>query len=534
MLCDLTSVFPRLHCSEQRPASSKTNVTPARVALLVAVFASQMAWSAPTPSLHAKIEAALEQKLPAPDRFIQHWQGTSADVSRLLVADFDQTGFDKANYGAAIGVVWRFDLSQHPAKIYSADVNGFYTDVRLEERGRANVRGANAARRAAQRLGMSYWLTGSISEEPGKRALIAVTGGRLADDLRATETWSGTRDEIFKGLRISCNKVLRTLAFPEIDVACGVGKNSSVADLDDLALWHEKTLRLKGDAWSDEARAIYVSRPTFGPAQLIKSRAWTTGFYRDEDNASYDRFVTEHAGNVTLQRWGHHRLAETLETSLGARHLKTLAAMVVAAPGNPQPYIDLASALAGTRYLYMPSQGKPGEMWYVAPSSRDPPRDPHPPYVAAVVVAAEAARRWPDNYRVQWALASALNTIASNLRGTRLWKDLPPDTQRRFMALRKLSNEALDRAISQQPFVADLWKIRLDHVGGDAEAMMEVFRRAVALAPNDAMIYTTAMNYANPQWGGTRKMREEIYQTARARNPDAAWVDDMRKNWAQN
>jgi len=517
-----------LLCSGRRPPVLHTRVAVARAAILVAVLASQIAGSATTPSLHSQIETALEQKLPAPDRFIEHWRGGAADVPRLLVADFEQTGFDNANYGAAIGGVWRFDLGQSLAKIYSADTSGYYIDVRLEQRSRASERGVDAARRVAQRLGISYWLTGSVAEDPDKRVRISVTGGRLADDLRASETWSGRRDEIFDGLRIACKKALRTLAFPEIDVACGVGKGASAADLHEAALWLERTRRLGGDAWSNEARAFYASRPKFGPAQLIQSRTWTTGFYREKDNLAYDGFVAEHAGNITLQRWGQHRLAETLETSLGARHLSALAGLVASAPGNPQPYIDFASALAGTRYLYMPSQGKPGEMWHIAPSSRDP----HPPYVAAVVVAAEAARRWPENYRVQWVLAAALDQIASNIRGTSFWKDLPADTRRRHVALRSLAGEALDRAMAQQPYVVDLWKIRLDHAGGKPEALMEVFRRAVVLAPNDAMLYTKAMNYANPQWGGTPAMREEIYETARARNPGADWVDDMRKNWA--
>jgi hypothetical protein len=386
----------------------------------------------------------------------------------------------------------------------------------------------DTARRAAQGLGISYWLTGSVVEESGTRARISITVGRRANDQRATETWSGPRDEIFAGLRSACKKALRTLSFPEIDVACGIGKDASGADLDELAQWYERTRRLGGDAWRDEARAFYASRPKFGPAQLIQSRTWSPGFSREKDNIEYGRFVDEHAGNLTLQRWGHHKLAETLETSLGARHLNALAAMVASAPGNPQSYIAFASALVATRYLYMPSKGKPGEMWYIAQTSRDP----HPPYVAAVVVAAEAARRWPDNYRVQWVLTAALDQLASNIRGTSFWIDVPTDTRRRYVALRSLSEEALDRAMAQQPYVADLWKLRLDHSGGNSEALMEVFRRAVELAPNDAMLYTKAMNYAGTPWGGTREMREEIVATARTRNPGAAWVDDMQKNWA--
>ena len=520
--------MPTRLCSGKRPAGMQTRVAAKRVAFLVAIFASQVAGSATTHSLHAQIETALEQKLPTPDRFIERWQGAAADVPKLLLADFEQTGFDNANYGAAIGGVWRFDLGQSLAKIYSADTSGYYIDVRLEQRSRASERGVDAARRVAQRLGISYWLTGSVAEDSDKRVRLSVTVGRLADDLRATETWSGRRDEIFDSLRFACKKALRTLAFPEVDVACSVGKDASSADLHESALWLERTRRLGGDAWSDEARAFYASRPKFGPAQLIQSRTWTTGFYREKDNLAYDSFVAEHAGNITLQRWGQHKLAETLETSLGARHLNALAALVASAPGNPQPYIEFASALAGTRYLYMPRQGKPGEMWYVAPSSSDP----HPPYVAAVVVAAEAAQRWPDNYRVQWTLAASLDQIASNIRGTSFWRDLPAETQRHYMALRSLADEALDRAMAQQPYVVDLWKLRLGHVAGQPEALMDVFRRAVALAPNDAMLYATASNFANPQWGGTPAMREEIYETARARNPGATWVDDMRKNWA--
>lgn len=194
------------------------------------------------------------------------------------------------------------------------------------------------------------------------------------------------------------------------------------------------------------------------------------------------------------------------------------------------PKHEVASRLVGLRDLAAKNPNDPMIMINVAVALGD-----NGSSLEALTVLLEAASRWPDHYRVWWSLGWSLNAHAWQLRGDRMWREVPEQVKGRFKLLAYLSDQAVDKALSLHARNADLWIMKLSSLGsngGYSEELMEVFDLAVDVAPSNETIYGNALNFAENKWGGNADARRKIIRLAEENNPQAAWPKIMRSQHA--
>ena len=151
--------------------------------------------------------------------------------------------------------------------------------------------------------------------------------------------------------------------------------------------------------------------------------------------------------------------------------------------------------------------------------------------VEAITVLLEAVERWPQNYRAWWSLGWAVNKHAWQVRGNSFWRDVPERAKTRFKSLAILSDKILDQALKLNDRSPGLWNMKINTLGsidGFSNEILEVFDKAVLIAPQNRSVYSSALNYSGQNWGGSVKARRHIIETAEKNNPDAVWPEVMR------
>jgi tetratricopeptide (TPR) repeat protein len=152
-------------------------------------------------------------------------------------------------------------------------------------------------------------------------------------------------------------------------------------------------------------------------------------------------------------------------------------------------------------------------------------------YLEAIALCEEAVKRWPDRYRVWWAAAYILDSYASDVRGIKFWSEVPPKGKRMWRPLRDLAYRAVNRAIELHPYVSNLWVEKINAIAAYSEEMMTCFYKAIEYGPNNKRAYRAGLNYTLPQWGGSVKAQQEVWNLAVKNNPNAPWLEELRREY---
>jgi tetratricopeptide (TPR) repeat protein len=153
-------------------------------------------------------------------------------------------------------------------------------------------------------------------------------------------------------------------------------------------------------------------------------------------------------------------------------------------------------------------------------------------YLEAIAVCEEALDRWPNNYRVWWSMAYTLNGYAGDVRGMKLWKDVPQKGKRLWRPLKDLAYRAVNRALESNTAVPELWVQKMYAIADYSPETMQAFHKAIELDPHNKRAYAAALNFTLPQWGGSYEAQQEVWELALKNNPDRpSWLDEIRKEY---
>ena len=153
----------------------------------------------------------------------------------------------------------------------------------------------------------------------------------------------------------------------------------------------------------------------------------------------------------------------------------------------------------------------------------------------AIALLAEGVEVWPEQYRLWWSLGWALNSHAWQVRGDTYWKDVPEKAKESYRILSELSDWAVDEALKLNPLNVKLWNMKLNALGsrdGFSDELIEMFDQAVVIDPSYRRLYDSAMNFSLSRWGGNAMARKHIIELAEKNNPEAPWVDRMKRTHA--
>lgn len=150
---------------------------------------------------------------------------------------------------------------------------------------------------------------------------------------------------------------------------------------------------------------------------------------------------------------------------------------------------------------------------------------------AAITAALAALRMAPENARAWQVAAEALDFYASRMRGDRRWSQMGADGER-YNALLELARDGADRGLRVAPEWGSLWRLRMTVAARLNEDWWPDFLRGVEATPHNHRLYSSAMHYAQRQWGGTPARRAEVFKIARRNNPKADWPMELYRGYA--
>jgi hypothetical protein len=213
-------------------------------------------------------------------------------------------------------------------------------------------------------------------------------------------------------------------------------------------------------------------------------------------------------------------------TDAGLANVEMASQLAARFPTQPAALI----ALSLTHYAANPGmrsgprRGGPPDLT-ASPSSHDPAA------AAAMAAALAALRMAPENVRAWQVVAESLDFYAGRMRGDKRWSEMGADGPR-YNTLLELSREAANSGLRVAPRRGSLWRLRMTIAARLNEDWWPDFLRGVEATPHNPRLYSSAMHYAQRQWGGTAERRAEIFRISRRNNPDADWPKELYRGYA--
>jgi hypothetical protein len=494
-----------------------------RLIAVLLVFAAAGAWggSAVTQIQLEAIERSIERPLPSLDVALGFTSVVDKRSRYLVVGAFVETGAGALSIGTKALAFYLSALLQgrcgvlsiEPPYLLSVDSRGEYQEV-----------------------------------DPGATVVNERLLSRLRPDLLLHGQIAQNRETVTVNLQIFNRRTGDTVQLPPV--------KGDAATLDhSLAVAVQSVL----DAFCADAKVV---TPPSGSLAVL-SRIWASPSADGEPNvtALRDEFNKGGGGYPLALRylkelWGNakgdtiltaataslQRFPEVLSINIFANYLlitvaprfadlaafERLRAACASMKNDFSCQLALLDAYRIEQLMYHSPQGDFGTVQVISGAI-----DHHEGTARAIALGVDLVERYPNNFRSRFHLAMSLSKYASLVRGTAYWRNLSQDQQRRYSAIQEQATAALKIAGKIHP--QDPWiHEELMHMETASQVnMMDSFRRASALAPYRARIYQMAYNYAGSQWGGTKAMKREIYETSKRNNPNAEWPENLRKVWAK-
>ncbi len=252
------------------------------------------------------------------------------------------------------------------------------------------------------------------------------------------------------------------------------------------------------------------------------------GSSKNEIVAAAKTALEAYPTSVAVQIFANYLSIMEAPRSADVAALDRLRKVCAAIPNDYSCKLALLDAYRIEQVMYHAPQGDSGTIQVVSGAI-----DHHEGTARAMSLGIDLVEHHPDNFRAWFHLSMALSKYASLVRGTKYWRDLTEDQRRRYGAIQQQAVAALRKARALHPQLPWIHEEMMGLASASNEGFMDSFRRAVALAPQRRSAYQTAYNYARPQWGGSKAMLSEIYETSKRNNPNADWTENLRKIWAK-
>ena len=465
-------------------------------------------------SLPEQIRSELEDSLYPFARVVPDYKRPATNAPRFAVADFRVSSDELSGISRAISEILRYRIQYVPdVRLYMPAPHLIYIDAQTEP---VTTHPLLTSRIAFQHLhkalGIESVLTGSLAFNGKEYALSTELIDLLNDNNHLQRDWHFTTAELPAALIDISKWVYHSLGVdltPEENAYLEDKKSLRPQAIADFLQHYTEFQDLKGPLKMELSNQLQKQHPEFVLFAIyaLQNRVYATNLDEAYTNLEhYKNLRSQHPGNAGVELASYSAMEiDALPKHIVASRISSMKDMAKKNPHDPSIMITLADALV-----------KNG-------SSLD-----------GITTMLEAVERWPNQYRAWWSLAWALNQHAWQLRGHSMWRDVPEHAKGKFKSLMYLSNLASDTALALNPSNGQLWNLKLSALGsvnGFSENLIEVFDKAVSLAPDDASIYETALNFSSKKWGGTTKARKHIIELAIKNNPEEAWPAAMRNHF---
>ncbi len=479
--------------------------------LLILLLLTQAATSRAGSNLVEDVRADFGAELYQMTSVAPGYRRPARNAPRFAVGDFRVDDESLKDWSQAIAEILTYRIQYAPgARLYMPAPYYRHIDAGINsETDKPLLTQSADFSRLRQSLGIDYVLTGEFSrgENDVLRVELVATGN---GEVRAKKGWRFASERLPEVLILVSKWVYESLGVKLSPEEIAYLEDRNTLDYEAIEAFADNygaIIRLEGRMKANKVGQLLEAHPDLPllAVYAMHTRATPRDLdeaYRDlEANKTIRERFSPNAG-VALESYRAIH-PETLPKHDVSRNLDSLAKLVVANRQDPTFMINFADALIANGDAFK-----------------------------GLSVLLEAVDRWPRQYRAWWSLGWALNQLAWQIRGDSYWRDVPEQAKTEFTRLSEFADRAIDRALALNPRHPNLWGMKINTLGsrdGYTDELLETFDLAVAEAPHHRMIYANALHYSTANWGGHAAARLHILDTAEKNNPDAPWLEEMRK-----
>lgn len=506
--------------TRQQPVSVLKLKIAAALVLLLCGNAAQ-AYS----QLAEKVRHQLGNEYYPIERVLPDYQKPRTDAPRFAVAEFRAGSEDLKLWSQAIGEILTYRIQYVPgSRLYMPAPYNRHVDAGIDfdvNEDRPLLTGAAEFGNLHRALGIDTVLTGEVRSEGENLVLAVELVDAKSGEQKARRAWKFAETRLPDLLIKTTKWVYQTLGVELTQNELAYVEDRTSLEYDAVRAFvdnYRAIYRLDTPLRSEKIRKLHEDYPNLPlmSAYALHARPPARNLdeaYRKLEHSEEIRF--RYAGNAGVELESYRVIEiEGLPRHEVSKRLHQMRKLVARNPQDPTIMIVFSDALV-----------KNGET------------------LEGISVGLEAIERWPGNYRAWWSLGWSLNRHAWQVRGDSIWRDVPDRAKGQFTLFSEYSDQAVDQALSMNPYAPMLWSMKINSMGskdGYSSELMKTFDKAIEVGPRNRWAYENALNYATGKWGGNASARKHIIEVAEQNNPGAAWVEAMKKrhvvdldNWQQ-
>lgn len=428
--------------------------------------------------------------------------------TKLIIGNFTGDTENDRKFGYALGEVLRYDISLVAgSQLYMPGYHLYHKDsyVALNDLNNS-IDNLQSIKRIANLWSIYTAVVGNIKISKNNFQWEVKIIDLKSDVTQNTHQWSGK----LQNLTATINDVRQYILFHFL------GKKESLHALDQVSgvnnyadlkaygefiiqkkdIHSDLVLNLALNAWNDGLRLPYVGMTLL---RNLKPVDKDPHYYKNKMDE-----VANHFHHPNIQGLNASRQGDNGRFGFQEHNIKKLQSLVKSNPNNPGLMLSLADLLAESNHK-----------------------------LSAISVSKEILKKWPDLYRGWLSMGYSLKKYAWQLRGFSYWRYVPEKEKQQFQALMLLYGKASDNCYSITSGHSSGCIInKMSSLASYSQQLMVLFEEAVAIAPHQRGVYSVPLHYSAPKWGGGLDVQRYILEQAKKNNPDAKWIEEIRKKSA--
>ena len=450
--------------------------------------------------------STVDSPLPDIESVVPGYKPTKKIRYKILINNFHGDKKNEFELGYALAEVLRFDVSTYAGdKLYMPGYHLFARDWNAVFHNVNDKNSMSGITQLAKMWGVNHAVSGSIKiiedRYKWKLDIIDVSSNKII----SSKNWEGNLSNISFALA-QARKYILIMFLGNNAKGIGTFSISSINDFDSLRKYGEfLVFRLNNDfeAISERAFELWESgfrKPAIGVSLMhyLLPKEDASNQYSSVLTSIENSFEHPHIKSLNLYLRAYYDTGENREF-----YIDNLSQLVEAHPDDPTMLLSLALIFAKRGYE-----------------------------LKAFTLTNEIITRWPELHR-GWVVASTTAFKYSwFIRGSDYWKDVPTNAKQQFSELKKLAGLAAENCYLASGGHPTCIISKMLALNGYSYELVQLFNEIIEIEPNNYYAYRIPLNFSARKWGGSVQKQEYILEKARLNNPDADWVEDLRKKFA--